>query len=310
MKPALSVILFTVASGAGLGLLIWLALMIVIAAPLDSRAFTRALMIAAALITVGLLSSTLHLANPRNAWQSFRRFGSSWLSREAVFAVLLYPVALAMAWSVPRGGWLALLLSSAVILLAAAILLSTAMIYACLKTVPHWNNWHTRNGLPLFGLMSGGLLVLACWPMLLIERPVRIIVIALLIAGLALKYSYYLSYRRMGDSAPSANEALKLGIDAQTGQINARVRLLDVGHAHGTFLTREFGYEVPRTRVLWLRLMALSLGFVLPIVVLLWWPGLPLLALISCISGLLVERWLFFAEARHVVRRYHGQSMH
>lgn len=310
MKPALSVIVFTVASGAGLGLLIWLALMVAVTAPLEPRALTRALLVAAALITVGLLSSTLHLANPRHAWQSFRRFASSWLSREAVFAVLLYPAMLAMAWSVPRGGWLAVTLSATVVLLAAAVLLSTAMIYACLKTVPHWNNWHVRHGMPLFGLMSGGLLVLVTSPMMIIERPIRIIVIALLIGGFWLKYHYYLSYRRIADAAPSANEALKLGIDPQSGRINARVRLLDVGHAHGTFLTREFGYEVPRARVLWLRLCALGFGFALPVVMLLWWPRLPLLALISCLSGLLVERWLFFAEARHVVRRYHGQSMH
>lgn len=310
MKPALSVIFFTVASGAGLGLLIWLALMVWLAAPLEPRALTRALLAAAALVSVGLLSSTLHLANPRHAWQSFRRFGSSWLSREAVFAVLLYPVALAMAWSAPRGGWLAAVSSAAVVLLAAAVLLSTAMIYACLKTVPHWHNWHTRNGLPLFGLMSGGLLVLVCWPMTITERPVRVIVIALLVAGFVVKYHYYLSYRRIGDNSPSANEALKLGIDPQSGQVNARVRLLDVGHAHGTFLTREFGYEVARSRVLWLRLFALCFGFALPVVLLLWWPRLPVLALCSCMLGLMVERWLFFAEARHVVRRYHGQSMH
>jgi DMSO reductase anchor subunit len=29
-------------------------------------------------------------------------------------------------------------------------------------------------------------------------------------------------------------------------------------------------------------------------------------AAVSCVAGLLAERWLFFAEARHVVRLYHG----
>ena len=309
MKPALSVIFFTVASGAGLGLLIWLAAAVLVSAPIDARGFSRALLAAAVLVTAGLLSSSLHLANPKHAWQSFRRFASSWLSREAVFALLLYPAGLWFAWQWSRAGPLLMAAAALVIVLAGAVLLSTVMIYACLRTVPHWNNWQTRNGMPWYGLMSGGLLMLGFWPLHIAERPLRIVVIALLLGGLAIKYSYFLCYRKMGESAPSANEALKLGLEPGTGRVNARVRLLDVGHAHGTFLTREFGYEVPRSRVLALRLIALGAGFLLPVVVLLWWPQLVWLAVASSLGGLLVERWLFFAEARHVVRRYHGMPM-
>ena len=32
------------------------------------------------------------------------------------------------------------------------------------------------------------------------------------------------------------------------------------------------------------------------------------LALLSALAGALVERWLFFAEARHTVRLYHGDA--
>jgi DMSO reductase anchor subunit len=309
MKPALSVIFFTVASGAGLGLLIWLAAAVVVSAPIDARNFGFAMVTSAILVTAGLLSSTLHLANPKHAWQSFRRFGSSWLSREAVLAVLLFPAGLWFATQGSRGGWQATAAAVVIILLAIAVLLSTAMIYACLRTVPHWNNWQTRNGMPWYGLMTGGLLMLAIMPLQIAERPLRLVVIALLLGGLAIKYSYFVSYRKMGESAPSANEALKLGLEPGSGKINARVRLLDVGHAHGTFLTREFGYEVSRSRVLGLRLFALGAGFLLPVVVLLWWRSYVWLVVASSIAGLLVERWLFFAEARHVVRRYHGMSM-
>ena len=41
----------------------------------------------------GTLRSTLHLANPRNAWRSLARWRSSWLSREALAALVLIPVA-------------------------------------------------------------------------------------------------------------------------------------------------------------------------------------------------------------------------
>ena len=38
-----------------------------------------------------------------------------------------------------------------------------------------------------------------------------------------------------------------------------------------------------------------------------WWP----LAVLCCVVffvGLLLERWLFFAEAKHTVRLYHGEG--
>jgi DMSO reductase anchor subunit len=31
-------------------------------------------------------------------------------------------------------------------------------------------------------------------------------------------------------------------------------------------------------------------------------------ASLSCLAGLLAERWLFFAEARHTVNLYHGMQ--
>ena len=51
-------------------------------------------LIALGLIVFGLLSSTFHLANPKNAWRAFSRFRTSWLSREGVFAVVFMPLAL------------------------------------------------------------------------------------------------------------------------------------------------------------------------------------------------------------------------
>jgi DMSO reductase anchor subunit len=55
--------------------------------------------------------------------------------------------------------------------------------------------------------------------------------------------------------------------------------------------------------------VALALGFGLPLAWLVSgiarWP-IALAAVACCIIGLLIERWLFFAEARHTVRLYHG----
>ena len=66
MKPALSVIFFTVSSGAGLGLAVWL-LVAQLAGRADpsQRGFLVAAALAGLMVSAGLLSSTLHLANPR-----------------------------------------------------------------------------------------------------------------------------------------------------------------------------------------------------------------------------------------------------
>ncbi|MEO7403016.1 MAG: hypothetical protein ABIU95_05040, partial [Burkholderiales bacterium] len=53
-----------------------------------------------------------------------------------------------------------------------------------------------------------------------------------------------------------------------------------------------------------------ALPFVVPIVAIgleLGSPWVSAVAAVVAIAGVLVERWLFFAEARHVVRAYHGE---
>ena len=85
-------------------------------------------------------------------------------------------------------------------------------------------------------------------------------------------------------------------------------RLLDVGHSRGTFLTREFIARVSPARVTALRVVAIVAGFVLPALAVAVDRALAAPAFGACIIGLLAERWLFFAEARHTVRLYHGEA--
>src|SRR5271170_137423 len=93
MKPAFSIIFFTVSSGAGLGLLALLALVDRLApGSLPAEAVWRGALLGLALLAAGLAASVLHLANPRHAWRSFVRVRTSWLSREAVAAAALFAV--------------------------------------------------------------------------------------------------------------------------------------------------------------------------------------------------------------------------
>ena len=91
MHPALSVIVFSTASGAGYGLLALLGIL----APLDvvpeDRTFGFiALALALAAITGGLLASLFHLGHRERAWRALSQWRSSWLSREGVAAIATY----------------------------------------------------------------------------------------------------------------------------------------------------------------------------------------------------------------------------
>ena len=302
MKPALSVIFFTVSSGAGLGLLVWLLIASLMAdhIRMDGATFYKGALIAGLLITAGLVSSTLHLANRKNAIYSLARIKTSWLSREGLLAVLLYPLA-ALHLAALHFGWpqITPITLWTLIATAIAILYCTGMIYGCLRTVPRWNTWMTPTKYVLFGLMSGAVLL----PAVLSLRPAEVgpvgkpmVAILLLALGLALYLAYLLKHPR---AVHTINDAL--------GFKQGNVRLLDVGHSHGTFLTNEFGFAVAREKARLLRWIAILCGFILPLLLCYFTKWFWAASFIG-IAGLLVERWLFFAEAQHVVRLYHGQQ--
>ena len=80
-------------------------------------------------------------------------------------------------------------------------------------------------------------------------------------------------------------------------------------HTGGNYLTKEMVYVVARKHAQKLRMIALALGFGLPVLFLLmpFTHFFALLAVASHLAGLLVLRWLFFAEAEHVVGLYYGK---
>ncbi len=309
MKPALSLVAFTVASGAGLGLAVWV-LAWQLAGRIDGSvsAFWVAVALAAALLSIGLLSSTRHLANPRNAWRSFTRFRSSWLSREAVLALAFYPLAAVhLVFSVggdPRARATAVL----ALALALSVVVCTAMIYACLRTVPRWRTWHTVAGFVAYALASGGLL----WAAILASdgraAPPAGLLLAPVVAAALVKLAWDVKFSARVHA--TLNEALAVPVSAPAGVVQGRVRLLDPGHVNPTFLTNEFGFQLARERASALRIAMYALTFAVPLVAMVLAPG-PAgrwVAAVAMLAGVLVERWLFFARAEHVVRLYHGQA--
>ncbi|HET9339382.1 MAG TPA: DmsC/YnfH family molybdoenzyme membrane anchor subunit, partial [Casimicrobiaceae bacterium] len=252
MLPAPSVIAFTVLSGAGLGALALVPLGDLGAAYAGwpALASRRVLAVAAAtavaLVLAGLCSSTLHLANPRNAWRSATRFRTSWLSREASFALLLVPVAVvfiaAPALDVrPRRmcGW-----AAATLLLAWTVLACTAMICARLKPIRQWHTARVPLAYPVLAHASGALIVEA------VVRPaggatwIASAGVALLVASWLVNEEYR-RHARSGEGALTIEDAIGVahGVGPPGAQRPGSVmaaRLLDGSHSRGTFLTREF----------------------------------------------------------------------
>jgi DMSO reductase anchor subunit len=317
MKPSLSVIFFTVSSGAGLGLLALIALRDLFDRALPSGALMQGIALALTLVAAGLASSVLHLAKPANAWRAFSRFRTSWLSREAVFATCLFPVAIgyaALAWT-DENGPLRVLAALVSALLSWAVLVATAMIYASLKPIRQWYSAWTPINYLLLGHWSGAVLLLGLARVH--DTNVRSfgwLAGGLGIAALIAKIGHWRAIKEGARDAPTLERAIGVPEYANEGvrppgMTVARARLFDVGHSHGTFLTDEFGFVLARRNAVALRLAALTAGFVVPAA----WivsgaTNAPVawLAAIVCLAGLLAERWLFFAEAQHTVRLYHG----
>ena len=308
MHPALSVIFFTVTSGAGYGLFAIASLYYLInsPAPLSANAMLVICAVALLLITLGLISSAFHLANPKNAWRAFSRARTSWLAREGLLAVLFYPLAALYLLTVWKGvgGYVWFSIISIVSALWVLVtIFSTGMIYACLKTIRQWHNALTPVNYILLGVMLGGLIFLLLLSLYQPASTSLVVVISGLIIITALAKIVYFFW--IGAPAgPTINTA--------TSFTRSRVRLLDVGHTAGTFLTDEFAYQVARTKLSVMRWLVVLFAFAMPVLIVwlaaAWLPAALVyaLALSSAFAGVFIERWLFFAEARHVVNLYHG----
>lgn len=311
MYPAFSVIFFTVSSGAGFGLfaLLYLADVLKLGGGLSGEQVAATGAIALFFIVAGLLSSVLHLANPKNAWRAFSRFRTSWLSREGVFSVAFFPFAfvyLVLSWfAAPSLEVARLALGGAATLLAWITIFSTGMIYASLKTIRQWNTPLVPANYLVMGHFSGALMLLAvaAWSGLALQ-PFAYLAGSLLILAALLKAIYYFWIAEPGVSST---------IQTATGFTRAQVKLLDTGHTHGTFLTEEFGFQLARRYAWALKMFVFAGGFIVPLV-LLAALGAKISFLMGSVMtglallGLVAERWLFFAEARHVVNLYHGSQ--
>lgn len=304
MHPASSIILFTTLSGLGYGLAAMLGLGLLDPALVSTKI---AHVLAIVLIAGGLLASTLHLGNPQRAWRALSQWRTSWLSREGVMAVATFMPLLASAWAsvfhdmrLPITG----LIGAA---MCGVTVYCTAMIYASLRAIQAWNTPLTPACYLLFSL-AGGLVLAASFATLGegLSNWIALAGAVALAAAWGVKWAWWKRLRTMAlISTPASATGL--------GAIGT-VRLFERPHVNENYLTREMGYKVARKHAAKLSLLATAAGGVLPCLFLLMaslsgsWMAATLctLAVAGFALGMLVERWLFFAEARHAVMNYYG----
>ncbi len=313
MHPAFSVIFFTSASGAGYGLLIVLGVGYLAGVIPEHTSFLLiSIGFALLLITLGLLSSTFHLGHPERAWRALSQWRSSWLSREGVLAIFSYlPVLLFLFGALIFEKHDTLLFAAALLMSISCLctVYATAMIYASLNTVHAWSNHWVPLAYIVLALMSGAVLLKAIYSIFFLPQIwLTYSVLILITIAAAVKWLYW-KYIRDTKSESTPESATGLG---QFGEAT----LSQSPHSQENYLLKEMGFQIGRKHANRLRRICVFSGFVFPFILTalmtqlsgLLVPFASVLALISCATGVLIERWLFFAEAKHTVMLYYGSK--
>ena len=302
MHPSLSVIVFTTASGAGYGMLFWLGLLAPLGLlPVAAGFGVTASAVGLGLVTIGLTSSTLHLGHPERAWRAMSQWRTSWLSREGVASLVTYvpAVGFPLLWLLTGAPGAVGFASAA---MAAVTVACTGMIYASLKPIRQWSNPYVLPIYLLAALFSGGACLAGVATFWGASRLLAYATVVAAVVTLVAKLAYW---RSIDTGAGDTGVGARTPADATGLGKLGRVRSLDPPNTEENYLLREMGYRIARKHAARLRVIAVLLGFIAPIVLL---PFIPAVAAIAALLGLLVERWLFFAEATHTVTLYYGRT--
>lgn len=290
MHPAPSVIFFTVFSGLGFGFMAWLGFGY--PTVIGWSAFWLFL-IAFVFAGGGLIASTFHLGNRKNALKSFSQWRTSWLSREAWMAVGTMAVMGLFALLAVFFNSNLIYLGAIGAILALITVYTTSMMYAQLKTVPRWNHWTTSALFLLLALGGGAILAASSMGTILFIG----------LAAMTQLYVWDAGDKRFAKRGHTMETATGLGSIG-------KVRMYEPPHSGTNYLLSEMVYVIARKHAIKLRIIAFVLAYVAPMVLaMISGPGFALyiVALIVHIIGILAQRWLFFAEAEHVVGLYYDK---
>ncbi len=289
MHPAPSIILFTVLSGFGFGLtsIVGLLQFLNQISMVDIIIFSSMGLFFSA---IGLISSFFHLANKKNAIKSMSQWQTSWLSREAISSIFCLSIVVGnIGWIFVQNMYINEV-GIILFLLSLITVFTTSMIYAQLKTVPSWNNMLTPT-LFIFAALAGGSILITDHASL---------VLLLIFAVLQVLF-WYIADRSFIDIETTVGTALGFSK-------NEDIRAFDAAHTNRNYLLNEMVYKVARKHAVKIRYISFFAAFVLPMSLILIFPGnfsVSVLIIASHLVGIYFSRWLFFAEAKHSVSFYY-----
>ena len=325
MRPAFSIIFLTTLIGAGQGLFLGLVAgqfyWVIGASPVQEAANFYAVgsLLALCLLGAGLLSSFFHLAHPLRAWRSMAAWRTSWLSREVIALPLLIGLLVvygALHWLdwhpvlMTFANRKALDLSMAVGYVGAAaalfLFVCTGMIYACMKFVQEWASPVTVLNFSLMGLASGFVLATAYAGVMASPLMNFYGGGALLLTGLAL-------LGRVASLLRNRTLKARSSLQSAIGVRHRNLRQVTRGFTAGAFNLKEFFHPGGPGLLPVLTGFYLGTAFAMPLLLMAaGWrhQSTPLFALAFGIQyiGLIAERWMFFAEARHPQNLYYQKA--
>ncbi len=319
MKPAYSVIFLTTLIGAAQGLFLALfthqsyALFGLL--PMQYGAFYGfGSVIALILLAGGLIASFFHLGRPERAWRSATQWRTSWLSREVIalpaFMGLTFLYAAVQLsgykpvfWVLPSGLSidLSIVLGAVGTLLAFTLFVCTGMIYACLRFLREWHSPLTVANYMLMGSASGFTLAAFYAAMTVPSQ-------ADFFGGWAIIITLLAFAGRIASLVRNSRLKATSTIQTAIGVKHPRITQRSQGFMGGSFNTREFFHGKSDAFLRAIKPAFLLMAFVIPLILLMTGLLTPLvfgLAFIVQYTGLLAERWFFFAQANHPQNLYY-----
>lgn len=322
MRPAFSVIFLTTLIGVGQGL--FLALVSgqfywVIGATQVAEAenfYAYGSLLALAFLTAGLFASLFHLAHPERAWRAASQWRTSWLSREVIALpavmglVTIYGALHWLNWKpvlMTFGNMKDLDLSMATGYLGVASIIAlficTGMIYTCMKFIQQWASPLTVLNFSLMGSASG--FVLATAYASFMGSP-----LADFFAGGAILLSVAALLGRAASLWRIRGIKSLSSMQSAVGLRHRNLRQLTRGFTASAFNLKEFFHPGSPALVPALTMVYFGLAFALPLGLMLFGWGTTTMTLFTVAfiiqyAGLLIERWVFFAEATHPQNLYY-----
>lgn len=322
MHPAFSVIFLTTLIGVGQGLFLALytgqLYSVVNVLPVqDSHSFYGlGSLLALVFLVGGLIASFFHLGRPERAWRSAAQWRTSWLSREVVvlpafmgFTVLygvihyfdLNPVLFKFSGEFIVD--LSLVVGAVNTLLAFTLFFCTGMIYACIKFLQEWATPLTVVNYILLGSASGFSLATAFAAYVGSELVAFYGAWAIIITLAAF-------VTRSASLFRNARIKYKSSLRSAIGIRHAKIEQKSRGFMADSFNTREYFHGASGQSFRSIKWIFLLLVFPLPVVLVSIGLGSELFVILALAfaiqyTGLLAERWFFFAQANHPQNLYY-----